>query len=51
MLSGNYRNYYLYMVERYGEEVERKLRTDKESVKYKQDWYEEHIMERWKYIK
>lgn len=51
MLSGNYRNYYLYMVDRYGEDVERKLRTDKESVKYNQWWYEEHIMERWRYIK
>jgi hypothetical protein len=39
------------MVERYGEEVEEKLRNDKESVKYKQGWYEEHIRLWWEFIR
>ena len=39
------------MVERYGEEVEEMLWNDKESVKYKQGWYEESIREWWMFIK
>ena len=51
MLSWNYRNYHKYMVERYGEEIEEMLWNDKESVKYKQGWYENHIREWWMFIK
>lgn len=51
MLNGNYRNYHIYMVDTYGEEVESMLRNDKESIKYKQKWYEDSIMEWWKFIK
>lgn len=49
-LSWNYRNYHKYMVDRYWEEVEEKIRNDKESVKYKQQRYEEHILEWFAYI-
>lgn len=51
MLSGNYRNYHIYMVNTYWEEIESMLRNDKESIKYKQRWYEEKIMEWWLFIK
>lgn len=49
--SGNYRNYHIYMVNRYGEELEERIWNDKESVKYKQGWYEDHIREWWKFVK
>ncbi len=51
MLNGNYRNYHKFMVATYGEEVEERLWNDKESVKYKQGWYENSIREWWKFIK
>lgn len=47
----NYRNYHIYMVNRYWEKREREIREDKEKVKYDQRWYEENIMKRWKFIK
>lgn len=50
MLSWNYRNYHIYMINRYWEEIERKLWEDKESVKYKQGWYEDHIRLWWEFI-
>lgn len=52
MVNGwNYRNYHIYMVKRYGEEIEDMLWNDKEKVEHKQGWYEENIMEWWKFIK
>lgn len=43
-LSGNYRNYYKYIINTYGEEKEDKLWNDKKTVKYNQEWYEKNIL-------
>ena len=49
-LKGNYRNYHKNMVAEYGEEIEEKLWNDKELVDRNQEWYEERILHRYKYI-
>lgn len=51
LLDGNYRDYHIYMVKTYWEELEEMLWNDKESVDYKQGWYENHIREWWMFIK
>lgn len=44
MLSGNYRNYCRYMIETYGEKMEREIREDKTTEKHNQWWYEYNIL-------
>ena len=39
------------MIKEYGEEIEEKLRNDKELVDYNQEWYETHILEWYDFIK
>lgn len=50
ILKWNYRNYHKNMVAEYWEETEEKLWNDKELVDYNQERYEEHILERYKFI-
>lgn len=49
-LKWNYRNYHKNMVAEYGEELEEKLRNDKELVDYNQARYEANILNRYKFI-
>ena len=51
ILNGNYRNYYLRMVNTYGEETERKLRTDKDTTKLYDYDLIENCVERYKTVK
>lgn len=50
ILKGNYRNYHKNMVAEYGEEIEEKIRNDKELVDYNQERYEEHILDWYEFI-
>ena len=47
----NYRDYHKNMVAEYGEEIENMLRNDNELVDYNQEWYEDHILEWYDFIK
>ena len=49
-LSGNYRNYYKYIVSQYWEQVEDELRNDKATFKITQQDYENNIMYRYEEI-
>jgi len=51
VLNGNYRNYYLYMVEKYWPEVEREIRTDTSTTKLLDYDLIEKCVERYKFVK
>lgn len=50
MLSWNYKVYTLRMIDMLGREKVEEMMNDKETVEYKQWWYEDHIQERYKFI-
>lgn len=50
MLSWNYKVYTLKMIDMLGREKVEEMMNDKETVEYKQWWYEDHIQERYKFI-
>lgn len=50
VLSWNYRNYHIYMLHTYWEEIENRLRTNNDVADYNQWRYEEHILDRYKFI-
>ena len=49
-LSWNYKVYTLKMIDMLGREKVEEMMNDKETVEYKQWWYEDHIQERYKFI-
>lgn len=49
ILNWNYRNYHISMLTIYGPEVEDRLWTSNDVADYNQAWYEEHILERYKF--
>lgn len=51
MLNGNYRNYHIFISNKFWKEKEKKLRNDQESIKIR-DWeYQEKIRERYNHIR
>jgi hypothetical protein len=44
ILNGNYRNYHKYMINKYWEQKEEEIWTNKSTVKYNQERYEKAIL-------
>jgi len=50
ILSWNYKVYTIKMIQMFGQEKVEQMINDKELVSLSQSWYEEHIVERYKFI-